>query len=311
MFRYFLFLVPALLFTACGGDKKDAQAAPAAAPAPAEPEKVVGIATIEPMNRILPLNADVAGTIAAINVQANQRTAKGQPILTLNSDVEQAQLAQARSRITTQQAVLKTQEATIAALRVKLANAKTTLDRNTRLAAANAQVQSVVDNDRFAVESAEKDIATAEANLSQQRSRLQELEADIRYAETLLNRRQIAAPADGMVLNLDARVGGSVTPGVSVGEFAPDGGIIAVTEVDELFADRIREGQTAFIRAQGGSDRLAGGRIVYLAPYLKKKSLFSDRADNLEDRRVREVHVLLDTGAKILIGSRVECVIQL
>lgn len=311
MSRFFFLFIPVLIVAACGGEKKEAQPTQPVAVTVTDPEKVVGIATIEPLNRILQLNADVAGTITAIGVQANQRAAKGQAILTLNSEVEQAQLAQAKSRIATQQAALKAQEATIAALRVKLANAKTTLDRDSRLAAANAQVQSVVDNDRFAVESAEKDIATAEANLAQQRSRLAELETDVRYYETLVARRQITAPANGLVLNLDARVGGSVTPGVSVGEFAPDGGTMAVTEVDELFADRIREGQTAYIRQQGGSDQLAAGRVVFLSPYLKKKSLFSDRADNLEDRRVREVHVLLDAGSNVLIGSRVECVIKL
>jgi hypothetical protein len=50
---------------------------------------------------------------------------------------------------------------------------------------------------------------------------------------------------------------------------------------------------------------------VYCAPFLSKKSIFNDRADNLEDRRVREVRVRIDQPEAVLIGSRVECIISL
>jgi hypothetical protein len=50
---------------------------------------------------------------------------------------------------------------------------------------------------------------------------------------------------------------------------------------------------------------------VYLSPYLKKKSLFSDDSANMEDRRVREVRIRLTGAANLLINSRVEAVIDL
>jgi len=53
------------------------------------------------------------------------------------------------------------------------------------------------------------------------------------------------------------------------------------------------------------------GKVILAAPYLRKKSLFSDKVDNLEDRRVREVRVQLDSTETLLIGSRVECIIEL
>jgi hypothetical protein len=51
--------------------------------------------------------------------------------------------------------------------------------------------------------------------------------------------------------------------------------------------------------------------VIFTSPYLKKKSLFADKADNLEDRRVREVRVELSPKSQVLIGSRLECVIEL
>ena len=94
-------------------------------------------------------------------------------------------------------------------------------------------------------------------------------------------------------------------------DFAPEGPVMAITEIDELFADKVKVGQPAFVRAQGDTVVLATGKVILAAPYLRKKSLFSDKADNLEDRRVREVRVQLDSSETLLIGSRVECIIEL
>jgi hypothetical protein len=93
-------------------------------------------------------------------------------------------------------------------------------------------------------------------------------------------------------------------------EFAPVGPVMAITEIDELFADKVKEGQIAEIRLQGDTVIIGSGKVILAAPYLRKKSLFSDKADNLEDRRVREVRVQLDSSTRILIGSRVECIIK-
>ena len=80
---------------------------------------------------------------------------------------------------------------------------------------------------------------------------------------------------------------------------------------DELFADKVSVGQDAWIRNQGDTEIIAKGKIVVVGNYLKKKSLFSGKPDDLEDRRVREVRVELGDKANVLIGARVECVIQL
>jgi hypothetical protein len=81
--------------------------------------------------------------------------------------------------------------------------------------------------------------------------------------------------------------------------------------VDELYALKVKEGQRVSINLQGTKQTLTSGSVVYCAPYLSKKSIFSDRADNLEDRRVREVRVRVDNPSAVLIGSRVECIIKL
>ena len=148
-------------------------------------------------------------------------------------------------------------------------------------------------------------------DLLQAQKRLNELKSDIEYYQTILDKKTVRAPLDGTILSVDTKLGDNVSGTTSVSDFAPDGSVMAITEIDELFSDKIKIGQKAYVRAQGDTIVLATGKVIEAAPYLRKKSLFSDKADDLEDRRVREVRVQLDSTEKLLIGSRVECIIDL
>jgi multidrug resistance efflux pump len=125
----------------------------------------------------------------------------------------------------------------------------------------------------------------------------------------LTEEKTIRAPLAGTLLSLDTKQGAFLEPGKPIGDFAPAGPLIALTEIDELFAGKVQAGQKAFIRPQGKKDTLSTGVVVMTSPYLRKKSLFSDQPGDLEDRRVREVRVRLDRPEAVLIGARVECVI--
>jgi hypothetical protein len=56
-------------------------------------------------------------------------------------------------------------------------------------------------------------------------------------------------------------------------------------------------------------DTITTGTVSFAAPYLREKSLFSDRVSDQVDRRVREVHIGLKPSDGLTIGSRVEAVI--
>jgi multidrug efflux pump subunit AcrA (membrane-fusion protein) len=137
------------------------------------------------------------------------------------------------------------------------------------------------------------------------------VETERNYAQKLLDKKNIYAPADGMVLSWEVKLGQAVSIGSKLADFAPAGDLIATTEVDELFAMKVKKGQRVQINIQGTTDKLSSGTVVYCASFLSKKSIFNDRADNLEDRRVREVRVRIDQPEAVLIGSRVECIISL
>lgn len=302
----------ACLLWNCGGAKEEKKVPEIKAQqVRAEVDKVVGIANIEPIGKILPLSSEVNGTITKILVEANDSVKAGQTLMLLDYKVEEAQLGQARSKLTTQQASIQSARANLAPLEVKVRNAETNYKRNQNLLAGGAATQQTLDDSRFAWEQAQKDLQAAQALVAQQESKMAELQADITYFQTLLDRKIIKAPTAGKILSIDAKIGTTVTNSSVLGEFAPAGSLVAITEIDELFADKIQLGQKAQVRNQGSTDILGDGKVIFTSPYLKKKSLFADKADNLEDRRVREVRVELSPKSQVLIGSRLECVIEL
>ena len=220
-----------------------------------------------------------------------------------------AQVAQARSKSAAQTAAVDVARQNLELIRVKLAKARADLARDEALFKGNALSQQALDNTRAVAPDLEQQIRAQEAQIRQQQSRLGEIEADIRYFQTLAGQKIVRAPFNGVCLSVDARVGEYIDAQTAIGDFAPAGPVIALTEIDELFADKIKTGQKAVIRPQGSTEALTTGTVVLCSPYLRKKSLFSEKAGDLEDRRVREVRVQLDDPARVLLGARVECII--
>jgi multidrug efflux pump subunit AcrA (membrane-fusion protein) len=299
-----------IVIASCGESKKE-KVDEAANQTPTEVTKIVGMASVEPLTRIVSLYSDVGGIVDKINYDINSEVKANDVIFVLNTEVEEAQLAQAKSKLGTQQAMINVAKAQLASLKVKQDNAQVNYNRNVNLLKAGAVTQQVTDDSKFAYESLQNDVLAADAGLKQQDAKVSELQADINYYERVIDKKKIKAPTNGKILSVDVRLGNNVLASQSVGDFAPDGPLIAITEVDELFATKVSNGMKAYIRPQGQLDTITTGKIYLTSPYLRKKTLFSDDATNMEDRRVREVRVLLDKSDKVLIGSRVECVILL
>jgi len=307
-------LLTLVLLNACSDNKQKTSEQQAdsvrTVQAPKRISEVMGVAVIEPAARISQLSAETGGVVQRVNVTIGEQLRKGQVILTMENALESAQLQQAAVKINTQQDAIETARQQVQTLRVQLQKAEADLIRSDKLFAGNALTRKELDDARYAVQNLQQQIKVSEAQVKQAQGRIGELRADIRYASTVAGLKTVKAPVDGTLLSLDAKVGQFLATNQSIGDFAPAGPLVALTEIDELFALRVRVGQKAYIRPQGSNEQLSTGTVVLASPYLRKKSLFSDNASNLEDRRVREVRVQLDNPANVIIGARVECIIQ-
>ncbi len=310
----FYLLAAPFLFSSCNKDEKKDEAKAAAdslAARPALKDQVQGVARIEPEAGILDLTAGTSGRITKILMAENQEVNAGQPLLSIEVSVENAQLSQAQSKLGTQRATIAANRASVEALKANLPNVRQTYERNLALYQSQAQTKQTVDDSKAALDKLLKDIEAAEATVNQASSRVTELEADISYYRTVLNQKRVLAPTAGKILDIPVKIGDYVGQTTKIGEMAAAGAYIARTEVDELFADRVQVGQKAVIFSQTTGDTLATGVVSFAADYLKQKSLFKDQSTEQEDRRVREVHVRLSADRKPLIGSRVDCLILL
>jgi HlyD family secretion protein len=302
------FFVSSFLFSCGNADKKKEEMADSLAKAkPVEVNKVMGIAIIEPADRIAKLASESSGVIENINVKTGQVITKGQVILTLNNDLEQAQIVQAQSKIGTQKQAIAAAESNLNLLRTQLDKARRDANRDQELFDGKAITKDVLDNSKYTIENLDKQIANQKVAIQQQQARIAEINADIKYFQTLLGKKEVRAMQSGTLLTVNVHQGEYLSSNQVIAEFAPSGPTIALTEIDELFASKVKLGQKAEVRNQGSEEVLARGTVVLTSPYLRKKSLFSENSNNLEDRRVREIRVQLDDASKVILGGRVEC----
>lgn len=298
-----------MLFGGCGSNRV------AEAPMPGADDfqvnQVVGIGRIEPELKILNLTSESSGIIQKLVAEPGTYVAQGQIIIELVHDIEQAKVDQASARIQTQVSRITAAQALLASAKIRAENARINYERMKNLFEQNAVPQKDYDDAQSAYAALAEEVNRIEADLLSTQSLLKEYQADLRMARVELAQKCVVAAAAGQVLSLDVTIGSFIAAGVPFGTFAPASPLTAWCEIDELFAGQVQTGQKAYVRSQGMTDTLATGQVSFVGPFLRKKALFSDDVGSLEDRRVRELRIRLESGTHLLIGSRVECVIAL
>ncbi len=272
---------------------------------------VVGLGKIEPETKILSLASAGGGIISGILKSNGDRVKAGETIIMLDSETERNNIELIRNRIRTQESQVELDRYSIKESEVRLENKKRLLDSSRQLLKNGAETSRNLDDLETEVKVLETGLLKSRAALSISESRLGELRTELRKAQTDLNRRNLTAPVDGTVLNIMVTAGSSISQFSEYCEFAPDGNIIVRCEIDEMFADRIKEGQDAEITLVGKDEVITRGKVIRTAPYLKRKSLFSELPGDREDRRVREVWIIIENNTRLLFNMQVECKITI
>lgn len=162
--------------------------------------------TVEAKGQLKPISASVVspsvdGTVTSINVQAGQSVNEGDVLMTIKNDELDNAVAEAQRAVAAAQEDLKNAQATLAA-----AQAAPTLDAD----GATASTDATANANASAVTSAQRNLASAQATLDQ---------ANAKAAE-----RTVKAPSSGSIVELNAKVGATVTGGMVMGEGDTSGG---------------------------------------------------------------------------------------
>jgi multidrug efflux pump subunit AcrA (membrane-fusion protein) len=271
---------------------------------------VVGIGRVEPATgRVVLVGTTEAGRIADVAAAIGDTVREGAPLVRLESAIERARTREAAAALAEARAGVHVAREGWASTLPRAAYARVQRERAAELFARGGVTAQERDATVAESESRDRELARLSAERSAAERTVERTDAAVAVARAQLERRLVRAPRAGVVLAVDVVAGEALGPNgaTTLVTLAPVGALEATVEIDELLAHRVRVGQTATVRTADGV--AADGRVIRLAPGLRRKSLVRDGGDR-EDRRVREVRLRLSPSATLLIGARVDAAIR-
>ena len=212
--------------------------------------------TVEAKGQLKPISASVVspsvdGTVEKINVQAGQSVNEGDVLMTIKNDALDNAVSEAQRAVAAAQEDLNNAKAALAAAQAAPA---TDGDGSTAPSDANANAN--------AVSTAQRNLASAQATLEQ---------ATAKAAE-----RTVKAPSSGNIVELNAKVGATVTGGMIMGESDTSGGkqcmqiadlskMKVTVQVGEKDIAKIAVGQSANVTYPAFPDIVSQGTVTAIA----------------------------------------------
>ena len=220
--------------------------------------------TVEAKGQLKPISASVVspsvdGTVASINAQAGQTVNEGDVLMTIKNDELDRNVAEAQRAVAAAQEDLSNAQKALAA-----AQAAPAIGNDTDAA-------SGATTDTSAVSSAQRNLASAQATLEQ---------ANAKAAE-----RTVTAPSSGSIVELNAKVGATVTGGMIMGEGDTSGGkqcmqiadlskMKVTVQVGEKDIAKIAVGQSANVTYPAFPDIVSQGTVTAIASVANSDSSY-------------------------------------
>lgn len=215
--------------------------------------------TVEVKGQLKPISASVVspsvdGTVEKINVQAGQSVNEGDVLMTIKNDELDRNVAEAQRAVAAAQEDLANAQKAAA-----VAQADPAIDAGADAAAGTASSGAT---DTSAISSAQRNLASAQATLDQ---------ANAKAAE-----RTVTAPSSGSIVELNAKVGATVTGGMIMGEGDTSGGkqcmqiadlskMKVTVQVGEKDIAKIAVGQSADVTYPAFPDIVSQGTVTAIA----------------------------------------------
>ncbi|RBP08199.1 HlyD family secretion protein [Roseiarcus fermentans] len=231
-----------------------------------------------------------AGLLTAVRVARGDRVVKGQPLFTQDdaddrAAVDQARrlLQQARGQLANLMAPAKTSEidqaqANLGDAQAARDRAQEDLRRSAQLLKSGSATQQVVDQQDAALRSAEAKVAAATAALATaqapmgrpseieaQRSMVDALEAALKQAQWRLDQRSVTAPEAGIIADVIAFPGETLSAGAPAVSLLPPGNVFVRFFIPEPQLAKIHVGDRVDFACDNCPADL-GGVVSYIAP---------------------------------------------
>ncbi|TCR09057.1 CusB/HlyD membrane fusion family barrel-sandwich protein [Sphingobacterium sp. JUb78] len=180
-----------------------------------------------------------------------------------------------------------------------------------RLFAQNAESKEVMETDLTSWRQQELTLKGLQEKRRAQQIKEHEQYLQIQKIQNQENDFNINARKSGIIMDLTAKVGQSVGNANELGKIVNVSNPIIEAEVDELFAQDVKIGQSVTILPVGRKDNPTTGQIFYISPILSNKSILYETANEGEDRRVRKIKIQVNNNNQLPINAKVDCTIKM
>ena len=337
-----LFAVIALVFavSAVIAMKPVRHAEPPPSPPPAKmSESAVGaVGLVEANTENISLSCAVSGMVTQVYAKAGDRVQAGQKLFSLDDrdlqadlGVKRAALAAARARLGKLEEQPRAEDIPPAEARVREAQANLgDAEVQLRLIESVTDKRAVRDEDvqrrRQGYQAAQARLAEAQAQLALlkagawapdvavAKSEVSQAEAQLKLAETNVDRLTMRSPIAGVILQNKVRLGqyaqcGPLSePLMILGSVTP---LHVRVDVDEHDAGRVREGASAVASPRGNGELRIPLEFVRFEPYVvPKKSLTGDSTERVDTRVLQVIYRVKDQNAPLYVGQQMDVFIQ-
>jgi HlyD family secretion protein len=218
---------------------------------------VTAVGTVQPIQQV-DVGSLISGTISEVDVKVNDKITKGQVLARLDTSSLEAGLSRDRATLAARRAEVEDARAAQEAATESLARAQKIHDRGLNSAEDLATVTTT--------------LRRADAALASALANVQVAEADVKLSQTNVDKAVIVAPIDGMVLDLKADLGQTVsasTNTVVLFTLAHDLGQMQLqVDVDEADIGRVQVGNPATFTVDAYQGQTFPGKVseMHFAP---------------------------------------------
>lgn len=250
----------------------------AAAPAQARPRVTAEGRLVAYPGAQVTVGSDFAGTIERLSVQERDHVKRGDLIAVVRADDTRAALREARARVGEAEADIRLFE----------------LERSRARELWRDQVGT-----RAAWDKSERDLDAA-------RARRESAAADVRRLEAVVEKSEIRAPIDGVVIERVVHPGETIAAGAPLLTIADLSRTRVEAEVDEFDGARVKVGGTAAVTAEGYDGQGWRGTVEEIPDSVTNRRLKPQDTSKPVDTRVLLVKVALAGPTPLKLGQRVE-----
>ena len=295
--------------------------------------EAVTLGRVEPRSGETKIAAPLpGGRIADVLVKANEEVFAGELLVRLDDDEAIARVAEADAQVALHKRARNDQSAPAASADRRkaedaaadsergLADARAALDKTTADWRTGTASKTDLDTARSALSRAQDRVRERQEALAKLKAladtplptrlegELNVAQAEWRMAQAALEKTQIRAPADGVVLRVDAKKGelGGPSPQPALVVIGDVSALRVRAEVSEQDLGRIRAGQNVLVRAAAFRGREFDGKVSSVARIVAPSRINSGDPRKFNDIDVLEVLVDLPDPGPLVVGEQVD-----